>query len=174
MTLRNVRYVPSFSNTLISIDQLFEERRMEVHFRRANGPSCCIVGWHAGEQSQTVFPFKRRDGMYVWDVAGVRASGNDLLDSSTVERSRNLKATVHRPRTTSHIHALPPDEAAAAMHRRLHIGFDRLRKLVGRCADAPPSLSTAHEHSCPACLEANATRHAHSARQWCSRRFRAW
>ena len=46
------------------------------------------------------------------------------------------------------------------------MGFERLRNLVTSCADAPQALKTAREHSCPACLEANATRHGHPSAKY--------
>ena len=47
------------------------------------------------------------------------------------------------------------------MHRRLHAGASRLRRLPKLCRDAPSSLSHVSDVACPACTEANATHLSH-------------
>eukprot|EP00965_Chrysotila_dentata_P008491 276443-Pleurochrysis_carterae.AAC.3 len=54
------------------------------------------------------------------------------------------------------------DDAAAHMHRRLHVGVARLRNLLSLTADAPASLSNASPTTCDACAKASATRLPHA------------
>eukprot|EP00965_Chrysotila_dentata_P187806 6172362-Pleurochrysis_carterae.AAC.1 len=55
------------------------------------------------------------------------------------------------------------NDAAHYMHRRLHCGGARLKKLSDLTSDAPQSLRHAAMPSCEACAEANATRLPHSS-----------
>ena len=52
------------------------------------------------------------------------------------------------------------------MHRRLHAGIERLRRLPACTADAPPSLAKARDVGCGACIAANATRAAHPSSRY--------
>ena len=87
-------------------------------------------------------------------VANLDASGG-----STTPRA--LKATIHRPRSTSFFTALPPDEQLEMLHRRLHIGYDLIRKLGSFTADIPKSIAKGKAHDCEHCKLANATRVPH-------------
>ena len=74
------------------------------------------------------------------------------------------KTGTHSGRTSSHVDALSPDHAAAVLHRRLHVGLDRLKKLVASTADVPASLANAGHTSCDDCVTANAKRLAHKGK----------
>ena len=74
----------------------------------------------------------------------------------------SFKAT-HSSKSISHIGSLAPDLAAQHMHRRLHVGSRRMNLLPALTADAPANLSRAKVGSCPHCVTANATLHAHKA-----------
>ena len=58
----------------------------------------------------------------------------------------------------------PP--AGTVVHRRLHIGQELIRKLPELTADAPSNLKGGRTHSCPHCLEANATRLSHKGKRY--------
>ena len=94
--------------------------------------------------------------------------GTARLPNPQPEHNIALLGTAHRPKTKSHINALPPDQAAAAMHRRLHINPHKLRSLPDITADAPASLSKSSPTSCPHCVEANATHAPHRGQGYTS------
>eukprot|EP00965_Chrysotila_dentata_P077510 2558482-Pleurochrysis_carterae.AAC.1 len=73
---------------------------------------------------------------------------------------------MHSGRASSHIHVMSANDAARCMHRRLHAGAARIKALPSLVADAPASLAQSLPPSCSACVEANATRHPHSAERY--------
>eukprot|EP00965_Chrysotila_dentata_P015616 516934-Pleurochrysis_carterae.AAC.1 len=56
---------------------------------------------------------------------------------------------------------MSPSKATECIHNRLHAGSTRLRSLPSITTDAPAALAHGRFDDCPACAEANATRHAH-------------
>ena len=74
-------------------------------------------------------PFARKDNLYRWAV--IPANRNAKLANSPLVKTneRALKATIHRPKSTSFFNALPPNEQLELLHRRLHVGFNLLRRL---------------------------------------------
>eukprot|EP00965_Chrysotila_dentata_P075481 2492900-Pleurochrysis_carterae.AAC.1 len=57
---------------------------------------------------------------------------------------------------------MSPNDATACLHRRLHIGASKLRRLPTLTSDAPSSLSSGRLEGCAVCAEANATRLPHT------------
>ena len=161
VTLRNVRCVPSFTDTLISVDQLWEDSGVEARFA-ATCAIClpALAGFNALD-----LPFKRRDGLFQWPVIPTLRTGEAPSEPDD-RASRCMAAKVHRVKTTSHISALPADEAAAAMNRRLHVNAEYLRRLPELTTDAPKGLKTADIPSCEHCAEANATHVPHKGRRY--------
>ena len=180
--LTNVRVVPSFTDTLVSIEQLWSESRTDIRF-------CDIRKIFIPESDHgppIQLPFDRIDGLYQMGVAAVnrlkgdatsRSIGRSLAASPSKElptyelpqdRSRDQdhasKAEqTHGAKSTSHLAALSSDAVIDALHRRLHVSQDLLRKLPDRTADAPANLKSGRTHSCDACTEANATRLPHKS-----------
>ena len=148
--MKNVRCVPQFGCTLVSVDQLFEETRTRTHFNDvrqiapARGPA---------------IPFIRKDGLYILEAAGIRhslaAPGDSSKSKSTV---RALLTRPHSAHASSFLANLPPDQAAELLHRRLHIGAERIRRLPRYSADIPENVASAVPSTCAHCVEANATR----------------
>eukprot|EP00965_Chrysotila_dentata_P174960 5776093-Pleurochrysis_carterae.AAC.1 len=102
------------------------------------------------------FNLRRNGGLYELhaQLTPPRVSG-----SGATNRPRSL--TVRAARATSHIHAMPTQQAAEYMHRRLHAGDARLRGLPDVTTDAPPALRGARLGPCHACATANAPRLSH-------------
>ena len=120
--LRNVRCVPTFTDTLVSVDQLWEDARIEARFA---GTCAICIPTQAGHCAMEL-PFQRREGLFQWAVLPTRRAGDDT-PCRTDETFRCLQARIHRAHATSHITALPPAEASAAIHRRLHINHEYLK-----------------------------------------------
>ena len=154
--LRDVRCVPSFTDTLISIEQLWSSSSIDVVFRNRR----CLVQVDSDDKELVALPFKWYDGLYHWDVGAVARASLRERPPAPAPRPRALRSKdetgVHGSHATSHINALSPNEAANVLHRRLHVSLDRIKRLVKFTADAPPSLAQADHVHCDACSEANA------------------
>ena len=70
----------------------------------------------------------------------------------------------HAVRSSSHIARLPSSQAAELMHRRAHIGVDKLRSLPHTTSDAPKVLASAPAAPpCLSCTMAQIKRTKHSS-----------
>ena len=186
LLLRNVRHSPTFMDSLISINQLWQESKVDVIFK----DSCCLRA-PCGKQ----FPFgvPRATGLCIWNVISIiskrgtqermaptvsqqlhgrnyhndplsKPGANPLKTSDAKSRSKVLSfQATHSSKSISHIASLAPDIAAQHMHRRLHVGARRMNLLPSMTADAPSNLSRAKVGSCPHCVAANSTLHSHSS-----------
>ena len=160
--IRDVRCVPSFTDTLISVDQFWEESKVNCIFADVR----CIHVPGSGVQEGLDLPFARKDNLYRWAVIPANRRG-DLANSSLVKNDeRALKATIHRPKSTSFFNALSPDEQLDMLHRRLHVGFNLIRRLGEFAVDIPVSIKRGKAHDCDACKTANATRVPHPGKSY--------
>ena len=158
IVLRNVRCVSSFEDTLLSVDQLWEDSRVKVIFQGVNRLEL------PPDESGSILSFdmRRRDGLFELDsVCTARERVNPA-------RTRALLASagIRTAHARSHIERLSADEAAAVVHRRLHVGVERLRSLPDFTRDAPDNLRRCRHAPCAACVEANATHLSHTADQY--------
>ena len=162
MLVRDVRCVPTFTDTLISVRQLWETSEIDTLFRDVDAFS---LPQPLRDGTAERLPFQYEDGVYLWRVgATARAShlGADAAPLPQALAGRDTSGT-HGAHATSHIEALSPDEIASVLHRRLHISLDRIRRLATCTSDAPRALHKASHHHCDHCVTANATRLSHSA-----------
>ena len=160
--IRDVRCVPSFTDTLISVDQFWEDSKVNCIFNDAR----CIHVPGEGAQEAMDLPFARKDNLYRWAVIPTNRNAK-LANSPLVKTNeRALKATIHRPKSTSFFNALPPNEQLELLHRRLHVGFNLLRRLGDFASDIPVSIKTGKAHDCDACKTANATRVPHPGKSY--------
>ena len=176
LLIKNVRYTPTFKDSLISINQLWLESKVDVTFK-----DVCALTTTCGKR----FPFNKPKvaGLYSWRVLSdvpkdlpnepishskeaQQSSPNQPVKSvpksANVPQALSFKAT-HSSKSISHVASLAPDIAAQHMHRRLHVGVRRMNLLPSLTADAPANLSRAKVGSCPHCVTANATLHSHRA-----------
>ena len=159
--IKDVRCIPTFEETLISVDQLWENSRVETKFGATKAICLPTVAGHCSME----LPFSRHEGLFQWAVipaAQLRSGANETIRMP----SFSMMSSIHRARTTSHVQALPADAAAAALHRRLHVNHEYLRRLPDFTSDAPKSLKKAGEHSCEHCTEANAAHVPHSGKRY--------
>ena len=158
LLIRNVRYAPTFKDSLISINQLWLESKVDVTFKDL----CCLIT-RCGKR----FPFDKpkATGLYTWRVLSNATKQTRM--SSTAEDKTSVRPSVnrttvpcipatatgtasslsfqatHSSKSVSHIASLAPDVAARHMHRRLHLGARRMNLLPSLTADAPVNLSRA-------------------------------
>ena len=161
LLIRGVRCVPEFTDTLISVDRLWEETRSEVRF--ADHRKVFVPYKHG---TKLKFPFaKAADGLFVWDViAAARQADQPTARSLAATESDFDKVDIHRARSTGHLRALHPHELAAHLHHRLHVSPSILQRLPRLSRDVPDKL---HSHTsgspCIHCTEANAQRLPHNS-----------
>ena len=160
--VRDVRCVPTFTDTLISVRQLWETSEIDTIFRDVDS---LVLPQPLRDGTTEHLPFRYEDGVYLWEV-GATARANHLGAGAAplpqALAGRDTSGT-HGAHATSHIEALSPDEIASVLHRRLHISLDRIRRLASCTSDAPRALHKASHHHCDHCVTANATRLSHSA-----------
>ena len=153
--IRNVRLVSSFQDTLFSVDQFWKDARIDTQFadrRYLEVPSTPEA------PTSLRIPFERRDKLFqLW----VMPIGQLPEARATEAQARVLKTSVHGPKAVSHVAALPPDQLLGLLHRRLHIGFEHLRRLGQLAADVPPNIVKGIAHACEHCKEANAAHLPH-------------
>ena len=157
VTITNVRYCPACNDTLISVGQLWREGRVEAIFREDG---------HLRTASGLMFPLLRQRGLYV--LRSCPANGTHKLPSNRSNSNDQalFAHTVHSHKGLSHISSLPPDAAAAHVHRRLHLGAKRLSQLPHLTEDAPENLARARLNACPDCVTANAAHTSHSSSRY--------
>ena len=156
--IHDVRVFPDFEDSLISVRQLWTASRANTIF----GDTCHIaVSDDSSGNGCLQLPFVDGAWTYEWHVVGTAG-----LPESSLPKPKARGLGIHRPTSTSHVAALPSESAAAAMHRRLLAGVERLRRLPSCTADAPPSLSKARNVDNAASITANATRASHSAHRY--------
>ena len=163
--IRNVRIVPTLNDTLFSVDQFWEDSRVDTIFRDVR---CVILPPTNKDSTRVMLPFVRRDKLFKWSllpIASVVPTGTRAphdFKHLPAETARSLKAaTIHAPSSHSHVASLPPNQMIDTLHRRLHIGHDTLRKLGEITADIPANIRAGKGHSCAHCKTANATHLSH-------------
>eukprot|EP00965_Chrysotila_dentata_P178343 5890047-Pleurochrysis_carterae.AAC.1 len=149
LTLTGVRCVPTMSDSLLSVGQLWASAGIDCRF----AGTCAMELAPDANGTRRRLPFMRRGGLYEWHVA----------KPEVPPCSSPRALAMHSGRASSHIHVMSTNDAARCMHRRLHAGAARIKALPSLVADAPASLSQSLPPSCSACLEANATRLPHSS-----------
>lgn len=175
LLLRGVRLAESFTDTLISVEQLWASSGIDTIFRNDR----CFVFTRNADMH---VPFRRVSGSYLWEVGllsdastefgAARAAAPTETDESRVTtqsdacRSHDYKGDIHAASAHAHIHALPANGVAAILHRRLHVGIDNIRRLARFSEDAPAHVRNASRLSCEGCSEANATRLPHSSTRY--------
>lgn len=165
ITLHNVRYVPTFVSTLISVKQLWDEQGLDSRFR--SDMMCLTADASSAGLGQRHFPLSFRQGLYVWDVLpgtssllASAASGN--LAPQPAAGSACVGSGFHKPHDGKRVSRLSSELSAEIMHMRLHGGIEAMRRLPSMVADSPPGLANTRVSSCAHCVEANATRHSHT------------
>ena len=158
--IRNVRCVPSFTDTLISIDELFEQTGSEVRF--ANHRKI-YVPTKGGKR--VIFPFHQApDRLYIWDV-GLGHNRSTLPKVALVaSQPKEFDLTeFHQPRSLSQLTALNSKDLAFHLHHRLHISSGGLARLPSLVSESIGKVAHLAGSPCVHCLVANAANLKHSS-----------
>jgi hypothetical protein len=101
IVIKNVRCVPTFSDTLISVDQFWQDSQVDTIFNSTR----CIAIPGKGEDPPLDIPFERKEHLYKW--AFIPTSQHASLEGAKSSEPRALKATIHRPNSTSFLRRRP-------------------------------------------------------------------
>ena len=169
----NVRCVPKFKYTLLSVKQLWEEQNIDARFADLNHLQ---LPTSAGNYtipydrtlklstlvmvSEGALAARTRRPSGVFDTVKSLALSS-VASSNKVSEQRAL-AGFHAIKSTSHIEHMSAAQASELMHRRLHLGVDNMRNLPHTTSDAPKNLSRAHRETCVHCAAAQIKKTSHS------------
>ena len=147
LRIERVRCVPDFSQTLISTSQLWDNSEVEVRFGKFNQ----VLVPADGDYDALKLPFKRRKGLYEWDVEILSQQNPSANESIAKAFSAH-----HQPKSAAHIGTLPPDQLANTMHRRLLQSNQVLRRLPELASDVPESIARGTHDPSSLWIESNA------------------
>ena len=174
LLLRDVRCVPEFTDSLISVDQIFESNGAEARF---GSHRKIYVPTKSG--TKLSFPFeKASDGLYIWKtLSPLHGKSRNLDTSSDGQKTLSPRtflalaakehgfdvADFHRPKSSSFLKAMNSTDLASRLHHSLHLSPNIISRLPSLSRHVPRGVASAHGATCPHCVEANAKREAHSS-----------
>lgn len=167
--LTNVRCVPSFKYTLLSVRQMWAEHRIDARFRDLerlelpNGKG--NIPYDSAKRLYTITFVSN-----VMAEARLANSGHSdgrvpiLATSPAAKRQCIQRAFVgfHAPTATAHIEKMSAAQASAFWHRRSHHGAGKVRKYADTTKGTPKNVSAAHAQTCPCCAQAHIKTASHS------------
>ena len=194
LTIRNVRCVPDFKFTLLSVQQLWREQQIDTLFAdvksivvRSSGVRFPFSSHHRLPTIAMVSAVDSRGNMLsihddkyahavktaqgaTWEPPGTAAAADSApepaLEAPASSGGGARPLGFHRIGAASHVAKLTAAQAAELLHRRSHLGVDKLRATAHTSVDAPKILASApadsHAGSCVSCAEARIKKAAHS------------
>lgn len=91
-TMRDVRWAPSFPDSLVSVNQLWESSKVDYVFR--DEQRVVFACNHTNRGEPLTSPFRKIDGLYRWTV-GIAPTSQSRTRTSPPGRCRRLKAGIH-------------------------------------------------------------------------------
>ena len=157
-TFSNVRYVPDFKFTLISVGQIWRDQRINSLFADQ-----MALKFSDG----TKIPFDARfKACVVTFISEAKLSKS--MSAIELQRTRPSEPNLagvgfHNIKSVAHIARLPIAQASELIHRRCHLGVNKIRALPHVSNDAPKILASAIPGSCVHCATAQIRRASHSS-----------
>ena len=153
----NVRYVPGFKYTLISVKQSKREQGIKPSF---DDPE--VLTFPNGSS----VPFDPRFRLYTVTLISEPMLINGLAaiekSKTSGEAGNSCCVGFHNVKSTSHIARLPAAQASELIHRRCHMGVNKIRALPHVSSDAPKILGSAIPCTCVHCAASQIRRAGHS------------
>ena len=155
----NVRYVPEFKYTLISVKQIWRDQGIKSLFADSD-----MLMFPDGNS----LPFDPRFNLYAITLISEPMLVNGL---GAIEKKKSKTETYHgntccvgfhNIKSTSHVARLPAAQASELLHRRCHMGVNKVRALPHVSGDAPKILGSAIPCTCVHCAAAQIRRAGHS------------
>ena len=124
--LTDVRYVPDFKYTLVSVKQIWNDQRIDAQFADKN----CLS--FPGSVGVTI-PFDNQHKLFTVTLVSEPLLLK-TLQASRLSRTRTQPVHVcclgfHNVKSISHVAHLPIAQASELIHRRCHFGVNKLRVL---------------------------------------------
>jgi len=134
-TFTNVRCVPSFKYTLISVRQIWNEQRIDARFRD--------LDYLELPNGTATVPYDATAKLYtiVFVSKAMAAAPTSKAPTSACSREQSALVGFHSMTSTSHVERMSAGMAGALYQRRSGLGLVKRRALAHTTADAPKSLS---------------------------------
>ena len=152
MTIRNVRCVPSFKYTLLSVRQLWKEQQIDARFRDLD---------HLELPDGNELPYDKAANLYTLVFVSSAAMNTKTQSAPQSKISQAALLGFHQVKATSHISRMASARAGALMHRRSHLGVLKIRNLASSSLEAPTNLANAPAITCVTCAQTDAKKAAH-------------
>ena len=155
----NVRYVPEFKYTLISVKQIWRDQGIKSLF--ADSGRLMFPDGNS-------LPYDPRFKLYAITLISepmlINSLGAIENEKSKTKTSNGNTCCVgfHNVKSTSHVARLPAAQASELLHRRCHMGVNKVRALPHVSGDAPKILGSAIPCTCVYCAAAQIRRAGHS------------
>ena len=188
VVFENVRHVPNFKFTLLSVKQLWREQRIDSRFADINalvastGRSALRIPFEESRDLPSVALILTASAPDTPWLSGIPSISKETASppaeapkssSPSVDPNANQNALpkaalaaslgFHRVGTSSHVGRLSAAQAAELLHRRSHAGIDKIRATANTTTDAPKVLASASAPcTCIACALARIRRAPHS------------
>ena len=161
LTFTNVRCVPDFKFSLLSVKQLWNEQGIDARF-------CDINALVLPNQSGLIpyDPARPLSTINAVPCAQVAATADRVPPSAprtTLEALASLG--FHQVGSTSHLAKLSGVQIGALMHRRNHGGIHKIKACVHASKDGPKNLGAAIQPTCLDCAVTRIKAAAHSGRR---------
>jgi hypothetical protein len=181
--ITNVRCVPTFAYTLLSVGQLWLELKIDSLFADS---LCCRL--HDG----TELPYVREKQLPTLLLVSVAGCDPDAIARSITRSTAQSSPTItaltltsisaappnpapasntsglstrhlghHSVHSSAHIARLPAAQAGELMHRRCHASLRYIQAIANTTADGPRNVASAPAINCASCAEARITQAAH-------------
>ena len=163
----NVRCVPEFKYTLLSVMQIWREQRIDARFR-----DLLHLQLPPSADNQTV-PFD--PSFRLPTVVGVSEAALYTCPEVSGESSPSAAAPAaqsspqsslvgfHEPSSTAHVARMSAAQAGELIHRRSHLGNGKIKALFNVTSDATKNLTHAPKCTCVFCAQSRITKASHSS-----------
>ena len=151
-TFTNVRCIPDFKYTLLSVTQMWAEQHIDARFRDLNHlelPNGRSIPYDPNRQLCTVLLVSEQQ--YAASASKCPAP-----------KQHAALLGFHAVKSKAHIEKMSAQRAGALVHRRWHTGVRRTRAAPHNSADATRNLTAAPEVSCVHCAACNIKKAPHS------------
>ena len=156
-TIKNVRCVPSFKYTLLSVRQLWKEQNVDARFRDLDYlelPSSS--GGH-------LIPYDASINLYTLVLVSA-SSASPPCAQVAQHPKQTAYVGFHQPGSVAHIERMSSARAGALIHRRSHLSVVKIRNFPNTAADATKNLSSAPKVTCVPCARAEIRAASHSGK----------
>ena len=165
-TFTNVRCVPSFKYTLLSVTQLWQEQSVDARFRDLNrlempdSSGGFSIPYDKSLRLSTLVLVSEAE----LSPCSTTSSKSAISSPSSASLGLAQRALVgfHSIKSTAHVARMPASQASEFMHRRTHKGVDAIRAYPDTTHDAPRNLTAAPKTACIHCAAAQIRKAPHS------------